>query len=205
MNNKKIKEATREEIKSACKDIKEVKKLNKDLSITIDVPTEDKGVFDVCYFPGLNIKSAEELGFGLTYRLIDASRQRNKRLYVRVKRMILSGKALFITLTFNDSTLESTNEETRKQYVRKYLKAYCSEYVANIDFGAKKQREHYHAVVVPKLDKLDPTPWHDYGANKIERVYNVEDYQKVAKYVNKLTNHALKDNGFYKRLIYSRA
>ena len=203
--NKKIREATKEEIKVACNDIKQVKKINRELAKIVDIPTEDKGIFDICYIPGLSIVSAEKLGFGLTYRLIDASRQRNKRLYVRVKRMLESGKALFITLTFNDLTLESTNQDTRKQYVRKYLKEYCTEYVANIDFGAKKQREHYHAVVVPKLDKLDPTPWHNYGANNIKRVYRVEDYQKVAKYVNKLTNHALKDNGFYKRLIFSRA
>ena len=94
----------------------------------------------------------------------------------------------FITLTFNDASLNNLSYSTRRKRVREFLKSQCALYVANIDFGKKNGREHYHAVV---SNRVDPSLW-AYGscnAIKITR-YNSK---ALAKYVNKLTNHALKD------------
>ena len=135
-----------------------------------------------------------------------AGYKRKERIKNRIEKAILSGKAIFLTLTFTDETLDKTSEDTRRQYVRRYLKECCKTYIANIDYGGDNGREHYHALVEPKGDAIDYKPWHDYGAIKGEIVRSSEDdVTRTCKYVAKLTNHALKKTaGVSPRLIYSR-
>ena len=132
--------------------------------------------------------------------------KRRERIKNRIEKSILSGKAIFLTLTFTDETLAKTNDETRRKYVRRYLKEQCSCYVANIDFGSENGREHYHALVEPIGDAIDYEPWHEYGCIKGEVVRSTkDDVVRTTKYVAKLTNHALKETaGISPRLIYSR-
>ena len=85
-----------------------------------------------------------------------AKYQRTKRLKNRIQEAVESGSAYFITITFNDKTLNNTNEQTRRKYVSRWLKSLSEFYVANIDYGLINEREHYHAVIVsdnkpPKL------------------------------------------------------
>ena len=131
--------------------------------------------------------------------------RRASRLADRVYDYVLSGKAIFLTLTFRDDVLASTSVETRRRYVSRFLKEQCLFYAANIDFGSRNSREHYHAIVVPKTDSLDLQRW-SYGANKAERVHPSEtDIKKTSKYVTKLTCHAIKEStGHAYRIIYSR-
>lgn len=127
---------------------------------------------------------------------------------------------IFGTLTFSESTLHATSEATRRQMVYRSIKRASPYYIANIDYGDKEknpnsnEREHYHFVaVVPKceLDKKgqyyrfkDPTIWSDFY--KLEKVNLDElDYEKIAKYITKLTSHAIKQSTkLTQRLIYSR-
>ena len=132
-----------------------------------------------------------------------ASNSRTWRLKCRIEFMLASKKALFLTFTFTDACLSSTTSETRKQYVRKYCKKWGAYYIANIDFGARKGREHYHAVLVPYETKIDYSAW-NYGAINGEKVRSINDSKPLARYVNKLTNHAIKDTAKGNRIIYSR-
>lgn len=114
----------------------------------------------------------------------------------------------FITLTFNDDTLKLT-ADTRKQLVRRTLQNNCVDYIANIDFGAIGEREHYHAVIVPKIDKMPYTAFKNgkeriiadwleqkyakYGFYSIEAIKECgDDVVKVGRYIAKLTNHSIK-------------
>ena len=54
----------------------------------------------------------------------------------------------FATFTFNNQVLKLTNEATRKIYIARFLKKHCSYYIANIDYGSKNEREHYHAIIL---------------------------------------------------------
>lgn len=140
--------------------------------------------------------------FDCAMRLNKSKKRKTNKVKTKINELVLSGNAIFITLTFNDKTLSKTSPETRRRYVARYLKENCDKYVANIDFGAKKGREHYHAVV---SSDLDFTKWHKYGAIKVERVRTSEnDLTRVSLYVSKLTNHALKLGENAPRLIYSR-
>lgn len=149
---------------------------------------------------------------------------RNNRIFQRVKECILSQNCVFLTLTFNDEVLANTSPETRRKYVSRLLKEQAVNYVANIDYGNAGEekkfidrkgnerintcREHYHAIVaLPEGSKrFSMDKWtSNYGFAWAERI-PVKDSKKVARYVGKLSLHAIKKNGHKPpRLIYSRA
>lgn len=134
-------------------------------------------------------------------RIIDSDNRRYKRILNKIERLVYSGEGVFITLTFTDKVIENTSQDTRRRYVARYLKEQSPCYVANIDFSPTKQREHYHAVV---NNTCDLKAW-AYGFCFAEKVHKSEkDKNKVARYVSKLTNHALKVKCLNNRLIYSR-
>lgn len=130
--------------------------------------------------------------------------RKQKKVKDKTRSIVEAGECIFLTLTFNDATLARTSEKTRRRYVSRYLKKECSSYVANIDFGKKNEREHYHALVY--APRVDYSKWHKYGAIKGERVKPSEnDAKAVAKYVAKLSLHAIKETaGKGRRIIYSR-
>ena len=168
------------------------------------------------YYPSLNNYSFKELESELTNfvnlygyttlkvanNLNRASYQRTARLKERIREAVLSGSAWFITITFNPETLSKTNEKTRRVYVSRWLKSLTPFYVANIDYGLKNEREHYHAVITS--DQRPPKSW-SYGFVDILKVKTTEtDTKRVSKYISKLTNHAIKNTTKSKRIIYSR-
>lgn len=140
------------------------------------------------------------------YKINHAECERTKRLQSRVASMLLNGSCVFLTLTFTDTTLASTTEKQRRVAVSRYLKQYGCKYVANIDFGSKNKREHYHALI--NCDKVNFDTWRKYGNINAERVRNKDiesDKTKLSKYIAKLSNHAIKETTKRSCLIYSRA
>ena len=135
------------------------------------------------------------------HRINKASYARVRRLKTRIASMLKNGECLFLTLTFTDEILGKTTEDTRRQAVRRYLKSFGVPYVANIDYGKKNGREHYHGVIqIPRINYSAYT----YGAINGERIRSVEDYTKLSKYVAKLTNHAIKQTNKRQVIIYSK-
>ena len=168
------------------------------------------------YYPTINNYSFEKLindkktfieKYGYTIlkvanNLNQAKYQRTIRLKNRIKKAIESNKAWFITITFNDETLNNTNEQTRRKYVSRWLKSLSKLYVANIDYGELKGREHYHAVITS--DTRPPKSW-KYGFIDILKVKTTDnDTTRISKYISKLTNHAIKHTTKSKRIIYSK-
>lgn len=126
---------------------------------------------------------------------------RNKRLKDRISDFLAKGTCIFVTLTFTDEVLENTSTDTRKQYVRKFFKSCSKYYVGNIDFGNLHDREHYHGIVVCK--SVDMSRW-KYGFVYCERIKTNSNRLKLAKYVSKLANHAVKETCKRNHIIYSR-
>lgn len=134
------------------------------------------------------------------------------RLKNRIFDMIYKNDCLFLTLTFSDVSLERTSADFRRIAVRRFLNSLNVPYVANIDFGKKNGREHYHAVV--ETGRIDYSKW-KYGAinglkirNDIKYdengVMTSESVEKISRYVAKLTNHAIKETTKRSVIIYSR-
>lgn len=126
---------------------------------------------------------------------------RVKRLKNRISNMLCQGRCYFLTLTFSDDTLDKTSEQTRRKYVTLFLKTLTDTYVANVDYGSQNGREHYHAVIL--ADSVNMTGWDKYGFSKAQKIASEADYVPVAKYISKLTNHAVKATTRGCRAIYS--
>lgn len=157
-------------------------------------------LYDYCASNGLLREYNECL------KINNASWKRTKRLKDRIECMLKSGQCVFLTLTFNDDTLNNTTAKQRRTAVARYLKSFNCKYVANIDFGSTNHREHYHAVV--NCEKVDYKTWRKYGNINGEKIRNrnIEvDKVKLAKYVCKLSNHAIKETTNRSCLMYSRA
>lgn len=129
--------------------------------------------------------------------------KRNNRLKIRIERLLKYDKPIFGTLTFNDSTLENTTEEQRHRIVKDFLGSNCLEYVANIDYGKKREREHYHFI---SDSKIDPKKWISKGLGACKFVFIRENSLplRLAKYLNKFINHSIKKTTKNHKIIYSR-
>lgn len=128
--------------------------------------------------------------------------RRVKRVKKRCSELIFSGSALFLTLTFSNDTLDRTSVETRRKYIQRFLKSQTSFYIANIDFGDKNGREHYHAIVDKRIS---PNLW-AYGLINIEHIkISRKSLKSVSKYITKLSSHAIKKStGHAYRIMYSK-
>lgn len=164
------------------------------------------------FLKGLDIEEAYQqllLYCGLGYikecrRVYKSSYQRAKRLRDRIASYLVKGQCIFATFTFTDEVLEKTNIKTRRKYISRFCKAVSDYYVANIDYGVDDNythREHYHALL---LTPFISDKW-DYGFTWFEKVAPVCDSDKLlARYISKLTNHAIKDSTRRNTMIYSR-
>lgn len=132
-------------------------------------------------------------------RIFNAHRKKSQRLKKRIEK-ILEKPSVFITYTFTDETLENTCAKTRRVYISRELKSLNVPYIANIDYGKINEREHYHAIA--QIDWID-RELYDLGTIYVEKI-STKNSTALAKYINKLTNHALKETTGSDRLIYSR-
>lgn len=156
-------------------------------------------LFSECFNNGLEKEYFEAL------KINDASYKRVQRLRKRIEDMLVSGPCVFLTLTFNDNTLNTTTEKQRRVLVSRYLKQYQTMYVANIDFGKDNEREHYHACIC--CERVSHDSWDKYGNIDFKRIRNrniERDKTRLAKYICKLSNHAIKETTRRCSLLYSR-
>lgn len=134
-------------------------------------------------------------------KIIHADNARFNRMFGRLKMFMDSGTCLFLTLTFTDDALK-IQEDTRRTYVRRFLKSHSDLFIANIDFGSKTGREHYHAVI--RCDDVKIVEDWKYGwSNAQVIVDDPASIQRVARYIVKIAAHFVKDTTKKCRLIYS--
>ena len=186
------------------KDYHRLEQLKADEELALEIYTKEREIFDECE------------------RICKADVERRLRLRKRINLMFLQGQCYFVTLTFSDDTLQKTDYKTRRRYVTWLLKDISNSYVGNVDFGKTNGREHYHAII--QSDKLSDIQfiktkrygwicsqgeqfdkWKRLGFYSIKSCGTDElDKQKMASYVTKLTNHAVKETTKRNVLIYSR-
>lgn len=135
-------------------------------------------------------------------RILHANSARVKRLNDRIRAIISQNKSTFLTITFSDKHLQETTAKQRRIEITRFLKKFNAPYVANIDFGiddTKTKREHYHAVIGSQEIDYNLWPYYINGEKII-----VSNSKALAKYVSKLSNHAIKEQAKRSSLIYSR-
>lgn len=131
---------------------------------------------------------------------IKSKRAKRKRIKKKLEEWEQKGDLYFTTITFNNETLEKSKEERRKDIIRD-LNTTSDNYIANIDYGDLRGREHYHALVLnlnqEKLREIRKQKGF-IQATKVSRTLGL-----AIDYCMKLTNHALKDSADGK-IIYCR-
>lgn len=135
------------------------------------------------------------------YRTMERVRKRLRAWLARP-----SGSVWFLTLTFRDEVWarEDITERTLRGYVSAYLKRSFPDYVANKDYGERNGRMHFHAVAWLPEGEEPPSAWR-YGFCQAKPVKPTEGSTKaLTKYLQKLTNHAVKRQNSAVRLIWSR-
>lgn len=136
-------------------------------------------------------------------KIAHANHKQRQRLKKRIKSMLDKCECTFLTLTFKPSKYDGYTTEQRRIWVVRYLKTLNVPYVANIDFGEKNGREHYHCIIASQ--NIDYSGWNEtYGAIKGCKVIKSDSETALANYIVKLTNHALKQTTKRHALIYSR-
>jgi hypothetical protein len=154
--------------------------------------------------------------------ILNADKERRKRLRKRINLMFMQGRCYFVTLTFSDEVLSKTSSRDRRIKVTRFLKSISKQYVGNVDYGKTTEREHYHAIILSEqLDNIQYHYFNQYGwvCDACEQFamwsnigfYTIKscnkdenDIKKLASYVTKLTNHAIKETTKRNALIYSR-
>lgn len=168
-------------------------------------------------FFALERQYAEKYGFGTLkclQQIHEASRKRRQKAEVHVvwwldnydmsRYIIVLG-----TLTFSDEMLHQWSEKYRREKIQQTLKSACVDYIADIDFGERNGREHYHFIGLFDRDTLYKVKGKGKGADKkfyksvvldewqafydIKEVIESEkDRRKCISYMSKVTNYALK-------------
>lgn len=178
------------------------------------------GVFDgfkvtnyIVWWRGRDLRS-----YDVCKCLYSSKKARARRLRLKFETYVKPSASWFLTLTFRDSVLDSTDDATRRVYVRRFLKSRFRFYVANRDFGLDFGREHYHCVVSLPVDGVSSLlrvrddcgrlhqrlDW-SYGFSDWELIGDGDtDRRKLAKYISKLQQHALKATASDERMIFSR-
>ena len=123
------------------------------------------------------------------------------RLRSRIELMLNLGDCIFLTFTFTDTSLSKYNTDYLRLCVKRYLNLYSALYIANVDYGKENGRIHFHAVAL--TSHVNFKAW-KFGAINAERIHSVEDSLCLARYVTKLSNHALKESTRRQSIIYSR-
>ena len=152
-----------------------------------------------------------------------AQQRKRERVIKRIYEMIKDKKAVFLTMSFNDDIYKNTSTETRKRYIKNYLKKETAQYITNIDYGAKKGREHYHAIVRANTlkkesfkgyySKYEPIKnnvnlkAYKYGniqADFIGLKYGFNNDDEIKQTALNLYNHSIKESTRNNKIIYSR-
>ena len=137
----------------------------------------------------------------LSARYMKVSRLKKKIIYLMARHKYI----YFCTFTFDDYYIKRS-ERTQKDLIKSSLYSFDSKikFVLNVDYGKKNERLHYHGIIAtdvssdlrehlkifyPCMSSCDSVP------------ILSDDIKRLSKYINKLTNHALKDSTKSRRLL----
>ena len=191
--------------------------MDKNTLITSGVYEEFKKLRNVLYAAGLDrsdkLNYTRFLGIEETnkcFSIYNSVKQRKNRSKGDILKWVFAiqnipsyknYKIVFGTLTFTDKVLANTSKETRRRYIARFLNKYAVHYKANVDYGEKNHREHYHFIAFIQFD-IPITKW-EYGTqHQVREVQLDKDNIEIIKaYLLKLNNHSFKGSTKQEKLI----
>lgn len=108
----------------------------------------------------------------------------------------------FCTFTFDDYYINKS-DRTKRDLIKNSLKNFDFKYILNVDYGSKTEREHYHCILATNYSfDIDKHLKEHYPCFSSAKLCNksLEDTTRLTKYINKLSNHCLKESTKNKRI-----
>lgn len=111
----------------------------------------------------------------------------------------------FCTFTF-DNYYISKSDRTKRDLIKSVLNTHDFKYIVNIDYGKQTEREHYHCIIGTDIN---------FNVNQFIQSYypchclaiqckkGRNDFKRLSKYINKLTNHCIKATTKRQRMLYN--
>lgn len=156
-----------------------------------------------CFENKLEVKKNKKFESILSSRYQKVSRIKKRFIYLLARYKYL----YFCTFTFDDYYINLC-DRTRKDLIKSSLYSFSSDikYICNIDYGKSTERLHYHCIVATNDNKS--------LTNHLNNVYpcfsyteeirtSKEDLKRISKYINKLSNHAIKETTKNSRILYN--
>lgn len=156
-----------------------------------------------CFENNIPMKKNKKFESILSSRYQKVSRIKKRFIYLIARYKYL----YFVTFTFDDYYINLC-DRSRKDLIKKSLYSFDNDikYICNIDYGKTTERLHYHCIVATNSSfslsthLKDSYPCFTY-TEKI-RLSN-SDLKRTTKYINKLSNHAIKDSTKCSRVLYN--
>lgn len=111
----------------------------------------------------------------------------------------------FCTFTFSNKYINKC-DRTKRDLIKSVINTHDFKYILNIDYGKTTEREHYHCIIATNID-MDVNqfiqshyPCHSLS---IQCKTGLNDFKKLTKYINKLTNHCIKATTKRQRILYN--
>lgn len=111
----------------------------------------------------------------------------------------------FVTFTF-DNYYINKSDRTKRDLMKSVLNTHDFKYMLNIDYGKKNEREHYHCIIGTNIN-FDVNQYiqsyYPCHCLAIQCKKGKNDFKRLLKYINKLTNHCLKSTTKNRRMLYN--
>lgn len=111
----------------------------------------------------------------------------------------------FCTFTFDNHYINKT-DRTKRDLIKSVINTHDFKYMLNIDYGKKTEREHYHCVLGTDINfNVNQYFQAHYPCHclAIQCKKGREDFSRLSKYINKLTNHCIKATTKRQRILYN--
>lgn len=140
-------------------------------------------------------------------RILSARYMKVSRVKKRVVYLMARFKYVwFCTFTFDNYYINKC-DRTKRDLIKNTLSLVSDvHYILNVDYGSKMEREHYHCILGTNYDlDLNILFQEKYpcfcSALKVRSTE--DDYNRLSKYINKLSNHCIKESTKNKRITYN--
>lgn len=156
-----------------------------------------------CFENKLPFNKDKKLESILSSRYQKCSRIKKRFIYLMARYKYL----YFVTFTFDDYYVKLC-DRSRKDLIKSSLYSFSSDikYICNIDYGKTTERLHYHCIVATNdsenLSKHLQSAYPCFTYTERIRL-SKDDLKRTSKYINKLSNHAIKDTTKHSRVLYN--
>lgn len=153
------------------------------------------------YREGLYFEPNKDFERILKARYQKCSRIKRRFIYLLTR----SDYVWFCTFTFDNYYIKRT-DRTKRDLIKSVIDTHDFKFMLNIDYGKTTEREHYHCIIGTSIDMdvnqfiQEKYPCHCLA---IQCKKGREDFKRLSKYINKLTNHCIKATTKRQRMLYN--